>query len=115
MTRRILLASVLILLLIAYLRFVTMVGFQFELHGKALMAYFQSPTRALIFLIQFLGVGWLLVKCCGSAPLSTRGLLLGCVLLLLVSAARYVWPIFLVSTVGDLIAIRLVSAFDRGA
>jgi hypothetical protein len=94
-----------LLIVTVYVRFLGIAGLDFALHGKTLSAYLASSTRALIFLIQFVGVIYLAIKCFEPNPPSSETKYISAALLFLVSTARYFLPIFLVTIVGDLMVI----------
>ena len=105
---RSLVVCVAILCLAAYLRFVSVAGTDFGQHGKVLSAYFYSQTRSLVFLVQFVGVLYLLFTLRRVEPPPAKAIAVASLLFTLVSLARFYLPIFLVSVIGDLLVLSFV-------
>ena len=82
-----------------------MVGFAFSEYSNYFASYFATNPRVLVFLVQFIGVAYLLHKLFTIKSPPIKFITVGALLLLLVSVGRLSVPIFLVSVFGDLIVI----------
>ena len=102
---RVISIPIFLLAVASYARFTSMAGFDFAQHGKILLAYMLSPTRMLIFFIQFIGIYYAFKELRSHKPVPIRLIIIATFLLTLVSVARFYLPIFLVSVLGDLMVI----------
>lgn len=113
MKTRELISSWFLLLLVAYSRFLSMAGLDVHWHLKVLGAYFYTESRASIFIIQYAAIFYLAFECKSKTPPTSAKLVLACVLLMLVSLARYHLPIFLISCLGDALVMWWFAASKK--
>jgi hypothetical protein len=94
-----------LLCLVAYSRLVSILGLDVHQYPYFLGGYFSTGARALVFLIQFLGVAYFFKEIFAQRTRPVRYLTTAAVFLSLVSIARFNWPIFIISVCGDFLVI----------
>ena len=113
MASKALLTAVLLLCAATASRFVAIAGLDPALYGKVLGAFFFSGPRIFVFLLQFGGVIYVLVKLADRRPITLEKFGFTCAGFLVVSVARFFIPIFLVSLLGDTLVIWLFRPFHN--
>ncbi|MBB2495816.1 hypothetical protein [Aquipseudomonas ullengensis] len=78
-------------------------------HARVLSAFFRTQSRFQILLVQFSGIILLFALLPYFAKKEISALRLTAILLIAVSVARYFFPTFLTSIVGDLVALSIIA------
>jgi hypothetical protein len=86
-------------------------------YANILYAYFKTPTRAIVFCVQFAAIVYGLGSLTISKLTEWKPIALATILFTAVSTARYFYPIYVVSVWGDLAVLvaLLFTSFKHSA
>ncbi|NOS74351.1 MAG: hypothetical protein HOP36_07405 [Methyloglobulus sp.] len=89
------------------------ISLDWSVYEKVLKAYFRTPSRTQVFLVQFSGFFGFAALFPIYANKEIKAFMYAFILFILVSVLRYIIPTFMVSVIGDLLASLFVLNMTR--